>query len=299
MPYEADGAQLYGGRQSAGYVAKDNTVWFPTNRGAAHVLPSVQSVVNRPLVRIASIFQDGQQVPSSKEVTVSAKTTRLEFSYAPLYLGSQRGIRFRYMLEGFDHDWAQAESPHLASYTNLSPGNFRFRVVAFDTTHPELKSEASVGIVKQKYYYQTWWFRCGCVLLVLALVFIGYRVHVQRIKAEFEATLKERARIAREMHDTVIQGCTGISVLLEALASQQGSVIEDNTLFQHARTHIVATVDEARDMVSNLRNAEKKSIWFVPLRRSRVRPHRPSAFLWPTQATHRRVWSQTWPGMKC
>ncbi len=111
--------------------------------------------------------------------------------------------------------------------------------------------------MKQKYYYQTWWFRCGCVLLVLALVFLGYRVHVQRIKAEFDATLKERARIAREMHDTVIQGCTGISVLLEALASQQGSVIEDNTLFQHARTQIVATVDEARDMVWNLRNAGK------------------------------------------
>ncbi len=94
------------------------------------------------------------------------------------------------MLEGFDHDWAQAESAHLASYTNLPPGNFRFRVVAFDTTHPELKSEASVGIVKQKYYYQTWWFRCGCVLLVLALVFLGYRVHVQRIKAESTPRLK-------------------------------------------------------------------------------------------------------------
>lgn len=152
--------------------------------------------------------------------------------------------------------------------------------------------------MKQKYYYQTWWFRCGCVLLVLAF-FLGYRVHVQRIKAEFDATLKERAKIAREMHDTVIQGCTGISVLLEALASQHGSAMKENILFQHARTQIVATVDEARDMVSNLRNADKKSIWLVSLRRSRARPHRPSAFLWLTQATHRRVWSQTWPGMKC
>lgn len=123
---------------------------------------------------------------------------------------------------GIDRDWIQAESAHLASYTNLPPGNFRFRVVAFDTTHPELKSEASVGIVKQKYYYQTWWFRCGCVLLVLALVLLGYRVHVQQIKAGFDATLKERTRIAREMHDTVIQGCTGISVLLEALQASTG-----------------------------------------------------------------------------
>jgi len=112
-------------------------------------------------------------------------------------------------LRGFDRYWIQAESAHLASYTNLPPGSFRFRVVVFDTTHPELRNEAFLRIVKQRYYHQTWWFRCGGVLLVLALVLLGYRVHVQQLKAEFDATLKERARITREMHGTVIQGCTG------------------------------------------------------------------------------------------
>ena len=210
-----------------------------------------------PVVRIVSLARDGQFLPAAGSATVWAKTTRLDVNYAPVFLGSQRGIRFRYMLEGFDTSWVQAGSAHAASYTNLPPGSYRFRVVAFDTSRPGLKSEASLEIAKERYYYQTWWFRCGCALLALGLVFLAYRVHVRRLKAEFDATLKERARIAREMHDTVIQGCTGVSVLLEALASQHGSAIEDNTLFQHARTQIVTTVDEARDMVWNLRSGDK------------------------------------------
>lgn len=257
MPYGADGAQVYGGRQPAGYVARDNTVWFPTNRGAAHVLSAVLDATRPPAVRIVGIAQDGKPLPPTDRATILARTTRLDLNYAPLFLGSQRRVRFSYMLEGFDPGWVRAGTAHSATYTNLPPGRFRFRVAAFDTGHPELKSEAVVEIVKERYYYQTWWFRCGSALLALGMVLLGYRLHVQRIKAEFDATLKERARIAREMHDTVIQGCTGVSVLLEALASQHGSAIEGNTLFQHARKQIVTTVDEARDMVWNLRHAEK------------------------------------------
>lgn len=260
MPFEADGAQIYGGRQSSGFVASDNTVWFPTNRGAAHVFSIGQEAVDPPPVRIVSIVQDGQYSTAADHASISARATHLDFNYAPLFLGSQRGIRFSYMLEGFDQEWVQAGAARTASYTNLPPGPLRFRVVAFDTSRPELRSEASIEILKERFYYQTLWFRCLCILLLLALVFIGYRLHVNRIKAEFDATLKERGRIAREMHDTVIQGCTGISVLLEALASQRGTALEDNTLFQHARKQIIKTVDEARDMVWNLRHADKVNL---------------------------------------
>lgn len=257
MPYEADGAQVYGGRQPAGYVASDNTVWFPTSRGAAHVLSAMRQAVSAPLVRIAGITQDGRPLPAQNTATVSAKTTRLDINFTPLFLGSQRSLRFHYMLQGFDRGWIQAGAAHTATYTNLPPGSFRFRVVAFDTSHPEFKSEVSLEVIKERFYYQTWWFRFACALVVISLAFAGYRVHLHRLKSEFDATLKERARIAREMHDTVIQGCTGISVLLEALASQRSSALESNTLFQHARKQIITTVDEARDMVWNLRHEEK------------------------------------------
>ncbi len=260
LPFEADGAQIYGGRQTSGFVAGDGTVWFPSNRGAVHVLAVGQDAGVAPAIRIVNVVQDGQPADAIDRAMISAKTTHLDLNYAPLFLGSQRGIRFSYMLEGVDQDWVRAGTARTASYTNLPPGSFQFRVVAFDTSHPELRSEAAILIVKERFYYQTWWFRCGCVLVALALVFAGYRVHLNRLKAEFAATLKERGRIAREMHDTVIQGCTGISVLLEALASQHGAALENNTLFQHARKQIVTTVDEARDMVWNLRHADKVNL---------------------------------------
>jgi signal transduction histidine kinase len=254
MPFAAANAQLYGGRQPAGYVASDDTVWFATSGGAAHVVPQrVQP--ERPAVYLESVVADSRQLAAGAGLRVAAQVSRLTFSFAPLLLSSQEGLRFRYKLDGFDKSWSATGISRSATYTNLPAGDYRFRVEVLDIAHPELTAEAELTFSKAPHLYQRWWFLAGCVICIAGLVWSIYRFRVQQMQNRFRAVLEERNRLAREMHDTVIQGCASTSALLEALASLQPA--EDapgSDLLGCARIQIRTTIDEARDAVWNLRH---------------------------------------------
>lgn len=257
MPDEADGAQLSGGRHPSGFLAPDDTVWFPSNRGAVHVIASGPDVEGTPIAKITGVTRDGENIQVGRDLRFPAGSTRLDFSFAPLFLGAQNGTRLRYRLEGFDSDWISAGSGHTATYTNLPAGTYRFRVQSFDVSHPELTTDATVDFSQRPFIYQTWWFRLVCLLAVLGCSILAYSEHLSRVRMRFAAVLEERGRLAREMHDTLIQGCTGISLLLEAIAKQRKRTPESEDLLDVARTQVRATIDEARQAVWNLRRKEQ------------------------------------------
>lgn len=258
MPYSADGAQMYGGRQPSGCLGSDGGVWFPSNKGAVHIMPTRRPTYAAPRLLIASAVSDGREVPFGPPLTLPADASRLEIAFAPLMLRPQEGIRFRYRLENFDPGWTYARTNREATYTNLPAGNYRFQVVAFEVNHPELTSQVSLDIVKRPYYYRTWWFLSLC-LVALSLLAAGiYRSRMRMVRLRFNVVLEERSRLAREMHDTVIQGCTSVSALLEAVSSLQ----EENHglqagLLDYARTQVRTTIDEARQAVWNLRHDDE------------------------------------------
>jgi signal transduction histidine kinase len=98
------------------------------------------------------------------------------------------------------------------------------------------------------------WFVALAVLMVGAAAWGSYRLHVRQIRQRFAAVIEERSRLAREMHDTVIQGCVGVSALLEAASSARDvSPKVSHELLERARNEVRATVDEAREAVWNLR----------------------------------------------
>jgi signal transduction histidine kinase len=125
---------------------------------------------------------------------------------------------------------------------------------------PEKVTEASLAIHWRPHFYRTAWFFAMCALLILAGVFTFYRLRLRQVHDRFEAVLEERNRIAREMHDTVIQGCVSASALLEAVVSlDPHSSGELRELLDTARNQVRATVDEARRAVWNLRQRETAS----------------------------------------
>ncbi len=260
MPYGDDGVQLLGGRFLSGYLAPDDTVWFPTNHGAAHVIASGEGIAGTPVVRIVGIMRDGVSLPVTQGLQLPAGSARLAFSFAPLFLGPQGGVRFRYILEGFDRDWLPAGSGHTATYTNLPAGTYRFRVQSFDVSHPERITEAAVDFSQREFFYQFWWFRLLGIVALLGCGLFAYSVHLRKVRTRFALVLEERSRLAREMHDTVIQGCTGVSTLLEAISSRRDDSTEDGELLDVARTQMRDTIDEARRAVWNLRRNEDKEI---------------------------------------
>jgi ligand-binding sensor domain-containing protein/signal transduction histidine kinase len=257
LPYDAGPVQLCGGLQPSGSVAANGDIWFASSKGAVRVLPVPPAQVAPPQALLTGITADGRELPASSALVFPASLSRLEIAFAPLLLRSQQDVRFRYRLEDFDQDWIYAGTSRIASYTNLPAGKFRFRVVAFEVNNPAAVSEVSFELQKKPHFYGTWWFLTLCLLAAALLTLAIYQSRIRSLRLRFKAVLEERSRLAREMHDTVIQGCTSISALLEAISSlrRENPSLQEN-LLDHARMQVRSTIDEARQAVWNLRHKE-------------------------------------------
>lgn len=251
--------QVLGGMQAAGALTASGEAWFPTSQGLWRIDPQV--VVPRANLGLVidRVVADGQTVPLEPRLTIAANSNRVEIAYRPILLSPQDGLEFRYKLEGFDRDWTYSGAEQrLASYTNLPPGKFTFLVEAWETNHPEHPVRTSIRVEKLRHFYQATWFILLCAVTVGCIILIVYRIRVQQIRARFKAVLAERTRLAREMHDTLIQGCIGVSALLKAASSSDVNDPETRLhLIDYAATQIHATVDEARQAVRNLRGEEQ------------------------------------------
>ena len=167
--------------------------------------------------------------------------------YTAIRLRAPERTRFRYWLEDFEPDWTDAGQRRFAGYTNVPPGRYRFHVVAYDLNDPAHTDERVLAIRWMPHFYQTAWFFAMVGLAFAAAAFGAYYLHVRNLRRRFDAVLEERSRLAREMHDTLIQGCVGISTLLEAASTaRQVSPEIANDLLDRARQEVRTTVDEAR-----------------------------------------------------
>jgi len=261
-----EATQMHGGVQPAGCLTPNGEVWFASNRGPVRIVPNETRPGGLAQVVIERVLVDGREAPTSGQLVVPPGDGRLQIDYAAIRLRSQERIRFRYRLVGFDHQWIEALQNHVASYTNLPPGNYQFEVQAFEMNMPDKVTDASLGIDWRPHIYRTRWFLGVCVAGIIALILIAFRVRLGQIHKRFEAVLAERNRIAREMHDTVIQGCTSTSALLEAVVSLGPDLDgETRTLLDSARDQVRATAEEARNAVWNLRRGEDAAPEIGPL----------------------------------
>jgi signal transduction histidine kinase/ligand-binding sensor domain-containing protein len=252
----AANTEIYGGTQSSGCITPQGDVWFPSNLGPLHIPPLGRTALPPPPLFIQGVRADGRPAAADGEVVLRPGNGRLEFDFTPVQLRSQDGLRFRYMLEGFEKAWSAPTAERTADYTNLPAGRYRFRVQTFDVSNPNAVSEASIAIVQRPFFYRTWWFMAGCAVLITLLVFGLYQYRVRQVRVRFEAVLEERSRLAREMHDTVIQGCTGVSALLEALAMEGEKDSRGAGLMEFARLQLRGTINEAREAIWNLRKPD-------------------------------------------
>ncbi len=261
--------QLYGAEKPGGIVTSRGEVWFASNKGPVRVAADQAQPSGSVPVVIDQVLADGLESPNRQRVSLVPDNAKIEIHYSVIQLRSQERVRFRYMLEDFDKDWTEASSERVAHYTNLPPGKYRFRVAAFEMNNPQQISETSAEIIQRPHFYRTPWFLGCCVLSLMALVWCGYKFRLRQVHVRFEAVLNERNRLAREMHDTLIQGCAGVSALLEAQSSLDDTeTAAKENLLSYAREQLRVSINEAREAVWDLRHANGSATVISPILQS-------------------------------
>ncbi len=247
--------QMYGAEKPGGVLTTQGEIWFASNRGPVRVSLDQSKPSSPAPVVIDQVMADGLELPPLQKIVLGPDNAKLEMHYSVIMLQSQERIRFRYMLEGFDKNWTDASSRRAAYYTNLPQGRYQFKVAAFEMNSPRKISETAIEIVQKPHLYRTPWFLGCCLLLLAAIVWASHEFRLRQLHNRFQAVLNERNRLAREMHDTLIQGSAGVSALLEAHISLPPSEMQaKEELLKCAREQIRSTMDEARDAVWNLRH---------------------------------------------
>lgn len=249
---EIPAAELYGGVQPAGILESANSIWLPSTAGPVHITTWARGLQGAIPLRFLHLLADGQPLDTNHAVELPASASRLQFDIAPIQPGPQDGLLFRHRLEGFD-DWSPLNDARAAEYVNLPPGRYTLRVQLFRPDSGEPVSELSLTIVQRAHFYQNLWFWMLCPLLAAIVGYGVLRLREQQIRTRLRAVAEERNRMAREMHDTLLQGCIGVSTLLEARASQTGDIPAD-PLLDCARQQVSLLIKQTRDAMWDLRS---------------------------------------------
>ena len=241
-----------GGGDPAGWRGSDGRLWFPTLKGVAMIDPErIKTNAQPPPVVIEQIQIDDKTFAPSERLELPAGTTRFDLYYtAPSFVAPEK-VRFKYRLEGFDANWIDSGTRRVAYYTNLRPGAYTFRVIASNNDGVWNETGAAFNLYLKPYFYQTYWFYAVCLLVLVMLAWLLYRLRVRGMRAQFSAVLAERTRIAREIHDNLAQEMAAISVQLELVARTMPP--ESATAMTH--------VDRVRQQVRHGLSEARRYVW--------------------------------------
>ncbi len=234
-------------------------VWFVTNRGLAWIDPgSLTRNVLPPPVVIRSLTANGAaQSINHGEVRLPAHTNRIQVEFAALSLTDANANRIRYRLQGVDSDWIDADQDRRATYTNLGPGSYVFQIIAANNDGVWNRDGARVGLVIAPAFYQTRWFAGLLLVLGGVAAWLLYRRRVRtvarRIRDRLQVQVAERERIARELHDTLLQGMQGLMLHFQAAANGVPSGTPARSTIEQALERGDDVLLEGRERVRDLR----------------------------------------------
>jgi signal transduction histidine kinase/ligand-binding sensor domain-containing protein/CheY-like chemotaxis protein len=168
------------------WVSKDGKIWFANIKGAVAADPAALGGGPSPRVLINKVLINKQLLSVSEDIRVPQGHGDVELDYtAPLFLAARK-LRFRYRLEGFDQEWTDAGARRVAYYTNIPPGQYRFRVLVANNEGVWNDAGAALSFYLKPHLYQTLWFRAACVLGALILIIGSYGLRMRRVRKREE-----------------------------------------------------------------------------------------------------------------
>jgi signal transduction histidine kinase/ligand-binding sensor domain-containing protein len=236
----SDGVRLHA-TEASGYrplvtKASDGKLWFLSGEGVSIIDPR-HLPFNKllPPVHIEQISADGKVYDLKPGVRLPALVSDVSIDYTALSLVASEKIHFKYRLEGQDQDWKEVINDRHVHYSNLPPRKYRFRVIASNNSGVWNTAGDSLAFSIDPAFYQTNWFRASLAAVFVAILWGLYRLRMYQLAREFSAQTGERARIARDLHDTLLQ-------------SFQASLIQMQTarnIFPRRPDEAIQTLDNA------------------------------------------------------
>jgi signal transduction histidine kinase len=217
-----------------------------------------------PPVHVDAVVADQKAYAAADGLRLPPLVRDMTIEFAALTLADPKTTRFRYRLEGHDNDWQEVVDRRQATYTNLPPGNYRFHVKAANNSGVWNEDGAQLVFSIQPAFYQATWFRIGGAVVLVGLAWSGFqllhRMRIRRLQRQFEATLEarvgERTRIARDLHDTLLQRFHGLLLQFQAAVNLlPDRPRESKQLLTRAIDQVAEAITEGRDTVQGLRTS--------------------------------------------
>jgi signal transduction histidine kinase/ligand-binding sensor domain-containing protein len=217
-----------------------------------------------PPLKIEGVVADHKLYPANAPIRFPPSTHDLEIDYTALTFTTPEKVRFRYRLIGSDKDWQDAGDRRQAFYTNLKPGSYTFQVIACNSSGVWNSQGATVGMTIPPMLLESTWFRtliAGCLLL---LVWGGTFLRIRNIRMEAQARLNERLlereRIARALHDTLLQGVQALILRFHTIGRTLPADASTQDAIAGVLEEAEKVVGEGRDRVNDLRRTGWSSV---------------------------------------
>jgi signal transduction histidine kinase len=240
----------------------DGRLWIATQTGTLWLDPKdVKRSMTPPKVAVGALVAD-RVYRDPTNVTLPAGRSNIEIDFAVLSFSNPRAAQVRYRIEGQDTNWVEAGTRRQAFYTNLAPGTYRFRLTAANDNGVWNEAGATVEFTIPPTFIQSKWFLALCTAVVLALLWLAYRLRMAqvagRIRTRLEERLGERERIARELHDTLLQSVQGLVLRFQSVANKMPPEGPARGQLESALARADDIIAEGRNRVQDLRGADDK-----------------------------------------
>jgi signal transduction histidine kinase/ligand-binding sensor domain-containing protein len=200
----------------------EGQLWFSTRDATRSEIvrfaPESSGTANQPpRLTIRSIVADGQPLPNNR--VVAAATRTVDIQYFGVNLSAPESVVYQYRLEGIDKSWQPAGHRTEIGYSRLPPGTYTFRVIASSSDGIWTDPVSSAPFTVLPRFYQTWWFAVTMAALVAVIVTVFHKARLRRVaramNVRFDERLAERTRVARELHDTLLQTVHGSKLVAD------------------------------------------------------------------------------------
>lgn len=238
----------------------DGRLWFTLRNGVVWLDPSAYSEKRTapPPITIQSVYADDRAYAPDSLLSLPAHTSSVQIGYTAVSLSDPEAIRFRYQLQEIDNGWHEVTAATPVTYRNLAPGSYHFSVEASDTNGVWSSEPASMAFTVLPAFYQTVSFRSLCVILFLAMLAGLHQLRLRELARQYnlrlEERVSERTRIARALHDTLLQSFQGLLLRFQTVAALfETRPLEAREILTSAIDQTAQAITEGREAVQGLR----------------------------------------------